>query len=123
MEDAVSSVLHTSLVHLEEEKSYVRLLFVDFSSAFNTIVPQHLVDKLGSLGFSAPLCNWLLGFLTERSQRVGSNISSSIPLSVGSPQGCVLSPACLEFERSSVTLPTHIVAFVTLWEEVPLYSM
>ena len=30
------------------------MLFLDFSSAFNTIIPQHLVDKLGSLGFSTP---------------------------------------------------------------------
>lgn len=112
VEDAISSVLYMSLVHLEEKKSYVRLLFVDFSSAFNTIVPQHLVDKLGSLGFSAPLCNWLLDFLTERSQsvRVGNNISSSISLSVGSLQGCVLSPlftlmtqdCCARFTTNSV---------------------
>ncbi|KAI3364741.1 hypothetical protein L3Q82_000897 [Scortum barcoo] len=36
-----------------------RMLFLDFSSAFNTIIPQHLVGKLGLLGFSTPLCNWL----------------------------------------------------------------
>lgn len=113
VEDAISSVLPTSLVHLEEKKSYVRLLFVDFSSAFSAIVPQHLVDKLGSLGFSTPLCNWLLDFLTERSQsvRVGNNISRSISLSVGSPQGCILSPllftlmthdCCARFTTNSV---------------------
>uniref|UniRef100_A0A3B3RE35 Ig-like domain-containing protein n=1 Tax=Paramormyrops kingsleyae TaxID=1676925 RepID=A0A3B3RE35_9TELE len=70
------------------------MLFVDFSSAFNTIIPQQLVSKLGPLGISTPMCNWLLDFLTARPQsvRVGNNISSSISLSIGSPPGCVLSP-------------------------------
>ncbi|KAF7662782.1 hypothetical protein LDENG_00226130 [Lucifuga dentata] len=78
------------------------MLFVDFSSAFNTIIPQHLVSKLVPLGFSTPLCNWLLDFLTDRPQsvRVGNNTSSVISLSTGSPQGCVLSPLLF-------TLMTH----------------
>ena len=48
---------------------------------------------MGPLGFSIPLCNWQLDFLTEGQQsvRVGQNISSVIILSTGSPQGCVLS--------------------------------
>ncbi|KAI3352058.1 hypothetical protein L3Q82_020873 [Scortum barcoo] len=44
-EDAISSVVHTALTHLENKDSYVRLLFVDFTSAFNTIIPQTLVQK------------------------------------------------------------------------------
>ncbi len=93
-EDAISSVLHLSLAHLEKKNTCVRMLFVDFSSAFNTIIPQHLVSKLGPLGLGTPLCNWLLDFLTERPQfvRVGNHTSSVISLSTGSPQGCVLSP-------------------------------
>ncbi|KAJ8336082.1 hypothetical protein SKAU_G00394250 [Synaphobranchus kaupii] len=46
------------------------------------------------LGLNTSLCNWLLDFLSERPQavRVGNNTSSSITLSTGAPQGCVLSP-------------------------------
>lgn len=101
-EDAISSALHSSLAHLEEKNTHVRLLFLDFSSAFNSIIPQHLVDKLKPLGFSTPLRNWLLDFLTDRPQsvRVGQNTSSVITLSTGSPQGCVLSPLLF-------TLMTH----------------
>lgn len=64
-EDAVSYALHLSLEHLEKRKSDVRMLFVDFSSAFNTIIPQHLVGKLGTLGLTPPMCNWILDFLTD----------------------------------------------------------
>ncbi|XP_068507038.1 tRNA-specific adenosine deaminase 1 isoform X3 [Syngnathus scovelli] len=93
-EDAICSALHSALTHLERRDSYARLLFVDFSSAFNTIVPQRLICKLDKLGLSTYLCNWLLDFLCQRPQvvRVGNNISTSITLTTGAPQGCVLSP-------------------------------
>ncbi|XP_068507989.1 probable RNA-directed DNA polymerase from transposon X-element isoform X2 [Syngnathus scovelli] len=93
-EDGICSALHSALTHLERKDSYVRLLFVDFSSAFNTIVSQRLICKLDELGLSTSLCNWILDFLCQRPQvvRVGDKISASITLSTGAPQGCVLSP-------------------------------
>ncbi len=40
-DDAISQVLHSSLTHIDRKNgSYVRLLFIDYSSAFNTIVPS-----------------------------------------------------------------------------------
>uniref|UniRef100_A0A9J7ZPA0 Reverse transcriptase domain-containing protein n=1 Tax=Cyprinus carpio carpio TaxID=630221 RepID=A0A9J7ZPA0_CYPCA len=40
------------------------------------------------------LCNWVLDFLTSRPQvvRIANNTSSSLTLSTGAPQGCVVSP-------------------------------
>ncbi|XP_029934293.1 protein NLRC3-like [Myripristis murdjan] len=67
-DDAISSVVHTALTHLESRNSYARLLFLDFSSAFNTIIPQTLVQKLSSLGLSPTPGNWVLDFLTNRPQ-------------------------------------------------------
>ncbi len=93
-DDAISSTLHLALTHLENKDSYVRMLFTDFSSAFNTIIPQQLINKLNLLGLNASLCNWILDFLTGRPQsvRVGRNTSITTTLSTGAPQGCVLSP-------------------------------
>ena len=78
------------------------MLFIDFSSAFNTVIPQHLVNKLSEIGISTPLCNWLLDFLTDRPQtvRVGKNSSETIIVNTGVPKGCVLSPLLF-------TLMTH----------------
>ncbi|KAK3530554.1 hypothetical protein QTP86_027916 [Hemibagrus guttatus] len=94
-EDAISTALHTSLSHLEYPSTYVRMLFVDFSSAFNTIVPHKLWDKLNNLGLTTTLCSWILDFLTNRPQnvRVRNHTSATITLNTGAPQGCVLSPA------------------------------
>ncbi|KAI3351254.1 hypothetical protein L3Q82_005806 [Scortum barcoo] len=46
-EDAVSIALHTALTHLQLPNTYVRMLFVDFSSTFNTVIP-------GQAGTEAP---------------------------------------------------------------------
>lgn len=55
VEDAVSLGLHRALEHLEKANTYVRVLFVDYSSAFNTIVPSRLYGKLIQLGFDCLL--------------------------------------------------------------------
>ncbi|KAI4882201.1 hypothetical protein NFI96_003940, partial [Prochilodus magdalenae] len=90
-DDAVSLAIHTALNHLDSTNSYVRILFIDFSSAFNTIIPSRLIHKLSTLGISSPLCSWIMDFLTCRPQcvRVGE---PSLTLSTGCPQGIVLSP-------------------------------
>lgn len=42
-DDAIPNLLHTTLTHLDEGRgNYVRMLFIDYSSAFNTIVPPPL---------------------------------------------------------------------------------
>ena len=43
--DAVALGLHYVMNHLEQPNTYARILFVDFSSAFNTIIPVKLLDK------------------------------------------------------------------------------
>ena len=72
---------------------YVRILLIDYSSAFNTIVPSKLINNLRTLGLNTSLCNWLLDFLTSRPQlvRVGNNTSATLILNTGAPHGCVLS--------------------------------
>ena len=70
------------------------MLFVDFSSAFNTIIPHKLVQKLSILGLGSSLSTWVLDFLRNRPQcvRMGDHTSATLTLSTETPQGCVLSP-------------------------------
>ncbi|KAF7708686.1 hypothetical protein HF521_017743, partial [Silurus meridionalis] len=93
-EDAVSMALHSVLTHLDNKNTYARMLFVDFSSAFNTIILSKLLAKLLDLGINTSICNWVMDFLTKRPQQVrsGSICSNTITLNTGVPQGCVLSP-------------------------------
>ena len=93
-DDAISIALTTALSHLDKGNIYVRMLFIDYSSAFNTIVPSKLITKLRTLGLNTTLCNWILDFLKGRPQvvSVGSNISATLIINTGAPQGCMLSP-------------------------------
>ena len=70
------------------------MLFIDYSSAFNTIVPSKLIIKLETLGVNPALCNWVLDFLTGRPQvvKVVNITFTPLILNTGAPQGCVLSP-------------------------------
>ena len=67
-DDAISIALHTALSHLDKKNTYVRLLFIDYSSAITTIVPSKVINKLRTLGLNISLCNWILDFLTGRPQ-------------------------------------------------------
>ncbi len=94
-EFSISHVRHSSLTHIDSNNgNYVRLLFIDYSSAFNTIVRIKLAFKLTDLGPNSLLCDWIQNFLTGRPQvvKVGQFTSNSITLNVEAPEGCVLSP-------------------------------
>jgi len=121
-DDALSITLHTALSHLEQRNSYVRMLFVDYSSAFNTIIPDVLINKLLTLGLSSSICSWIKDFLSNRPQtvRIGPHSSSIITLSTGSPQGCVLSPllySLYTFDCLPLFSTNSIIKFAddTLW--------
>ena len=93
-QDAILTLLHSIYQHLEEPKTYARVLFVDFSSAFNTLQPHLLVDKLIDMSVSSSIISWIFSFMTNRPQqvRVGSAMSDTLVTNTGAPQGCVLSP-------------------------------
>ncbi|KAK3526545.1 hypothetical protein QTP70_030773 [Hemibagrus guttatus] len=122
-DDAISTTLHLSLTHLENTShtwkksyTYVRMLFIDFSSAFNTIIPQHLTEKLSLLGINTSLCNWILDFLTGRPQSVwmGNSTSSATTLNTGAPQGYVLNPllfTLLTHDCAAMHSSKHIIKF------------
>jgi hypothetical protein len=58
----MSIELHTALTHLDKRNSYMRMLFIDYISAFNTIVPSKLT-MLRILGLNTSLCCWILNFV------------------------------------------------------------
>ncbi|KAK3559360.1 hypothetical protein QTP86_012769 [Hemibagrus guttatus] len=105
VDDAVNMALHFILQHLDSPGSYARILFVDFSSAFNTIIPALLRDKLFQLNVPDSMCSWITDFLTDRRQfvRLGTHVSDLQHISTGSPQGCVLSPLLFSLYTNGCT--------------------
>ena len=80
--------------HLDKKTpTYVRSLFIDYSSAFNTMQPHLLINKLNRYDVHPSLQLWILNFLTNRTQYVKTSKGNSdkISINTGGPQGCVLS--------------------------------
>ena len=110
VDDALLYVLNNIYSHLEKAGSSVRIMFYDFSSAFNTIQPHLLAKKLMNMKVSPFTILWILDYLTNRPQFVTikcpstnknvnnhesrSNvfISDTVFTNTGCPQGTVLSP-------------------------------
>ncbi|KAK1801450.1 hypothetical protein P4O66_022726, partial [Electrophorus voltai] len=116
-DDAIAHLFHTTLTHLYKGRgNYVKMLFVHYSSDFNTIIPSLLTTKLEDLGLHTSLCDWISNFLTDRPQsvRVGNCASSTLTLSTGAPQGCVLSPllySLYTYDCTATSNSTIIVKF------------
>ena len=98
VEDAILTFSNNLYKHIDTPKCYVRTLFIDFSSAFNTIQPHLLIPKLLDMNISKSICLWILDFLTCRPQFVFINYngkilkSSTSVINTGVPQGTVLAP-------------------------------
>ncbi|KAI2657317.1 putative RNA-directed DNA polymerase from transposon BS [Labeo rohita] len=78
---------------------------MDFTSAFNTIIPDLLLQKLTELSVPTSICQWITSFLTDRQQlvKLGKFSSSTHTISTGAPQGCVLSPLLFSLYTNDCT--------------------
>ena len=93
-DDAVLGNLKNIYSHLDKTGSTVRLMFFDFSSAFNTIQPHLLVQKLLIMKLQSSIISWIFDYLTSRLQYVKPNglLSAAISTNTGAPQGTGLAP-------------------------------
>ncbi|KAK3557578.1 hypothetical protein QTP70_030509 [Hemibagrus guttatus] len=125
VDDAVNMGLHFILQHLDKSRTYVRLLFVDFSSAFNTIIPTLPQTKLTPLSVPSPICQWITSFLTDRHQlvKLGKFMSNSRTTSTGAPQGCVLSPLLFSLYTNDCTSTDPSVKFLKLADDTTVIGL
>ena len=96
--------------HIDKPGNTVRIMFYDFSSAFNTIQPHLLVQKMKQMNIPLSFIKWIFSYITNRPQLVrlavqkgkGTNLrnkrennyvnSKILKTNTGAPQGTVLSP-------------------------------
>ena len=109
VEDAILYLLHRVHSHLDKRDRAVRIMFFDFSSAFNTIQPLMLKDKLLRMGVGTGLVTWITDYLTGRPQfvRLCDHTSQTVVSNTGAPQGTVLSPVLFTLYTSDFSYNTE----------------
>ena len=77
-----------------DQRLIATITTIDESCAFDCVVPDILLDKLGIYNFSESVIKWLSNYLSFRSQYVtiGSKSSSMKWVKSGVPQGSVMGP-------------------------------
>lgn len=63
--DAISTVTHLILKHIETTDAYARLVFIDFSLAFNMLHIDILLRKLVHVNINPFVIKWYFSFLTN----------------------------------------------------------
>ena len=109
-EDAILYMLNNIYKHLDKPGNTVRIMFYDFSSAFNTIQPHLLVQKMKLMNIPQCFVKWIFSYITNRPQFVRLSVSKGVmsnfkksitnnfvnsivlKTNTGAPQGTVLSP-------------------------------
>ncbi len=125
VDDAVNMGLHFILQHLDRPGTYVRILFVDFISAFNTMIPVTLQNKLTLLSIPTSICQWINSFLTDRQQlvRLGKFSSRTLTISTGAPRGCVLSPLLFSLYTNDCTSKDPSVKLLKFEDGITLIDL
>ena len=98
-----------------EEKFTVRLAYIDFRKAFDSISHTKLLAVLNNKGVRGSLLRWVSNFLTGRNQTVIINRANSYKADVtsGVPQGSVLGPLLfLLFIDDIISVPKHCKIYV-----------
>ena len=90
---ALLSIIEQIRTNLDN-KNFACGIFVDLQKAFDTVDHKILLRKLSHYGINGPANDWLGSYLTNRSQSVTLNgtTSENMIITCGVPQGSILGP-------------------------------
>ena len=125
VDDACVTLIDLISRHLQNANAYCRVLMIDFSSAFNSIEPYVLLQRLSNLNVNNHIILFINNFLRERPQRVKANgtLSDEVVLSTGAPQGCVLSPTLFSIYTDEIRFNGIITTLFKFADDMALVGL
>ncbi|CAB4038293.1 Hypothetical predicted protein [Paramuricea clavata] len=90
-------------------KLVTALILIDLSKAFDSVNHTFLLTKLSNVGASPSVVKWFESYLTGRTQsvRIGSTVSTPLPVFYGVPQGAILSPLLFSIYTNDLPSSVH----------------
>nr|CAH8863804.1 unnamed protein product [Trichobilharzia regenti] len=97
--DAAAVLYHNIASSLDKGAKFVRCAFLDYTSAFDSVPRDILLNKLAASQTECWAVNWLHSYFSDRKQYTvyKGKSSTSLPTEAGVPQGAVLSPFLFSF--------------------------
>lgn len=92
--DAVLSLIHNIVTGLNNKDTTIsKVLFLDFSSAFNTVLPNRLIQDMQGFVEEPWLLHWVSNFVNGSSRQIkySKGLTEKSEINVGVPQGGPLS--------------------------------
>lgn len=88
----------------------IRILFLDYSKAFDLVDHTILISKFRNLDVPDVLLRWMCAFLSDRQQRVklGQDVSEWLTMKGAMPQGSWLGPLSFIVHISDLNLPLRV---------------
>ena len=111
---ALVKLAHVLYDASDDNCNIIRILFVDFSRAFDVIEHNVIADKLLSNNFPHRFSSWFLSFLNERSQfvKIGVNKSEIQYVSAGAPQGTRAGPNAFKLMINDLVFKIPFIKYV-----------
>ena len=111
------------LVESIEKKHFSCCIFLDFAKAFDTVDHEILISKLEYYGIRGIALDWFRSYLKDRTQRVyvGGQLSDSLSITYGVPQGSVLGPLLFLLYINDIPQASKIIGFHLFADDTSLF--
>jgi len=111
---ALIKLTHDIFKASDNSQHFIRILFVDFSKAFDIIDHNILLQKFVNYNFPQHISVWSLSFLDNRKQfvKIGDKLSSILKSSAGTPQGTISGPNDFKLLINDLVFDTTYTKYV-----------